>query len=45
MPSNDYLNKVLQILSDKDSTKDAKFVAMQILHNSGFTDVETLYLR
>ncbi|APD91407.1 hypothetical protein BM524_17240 [Alteromonas mediterranea] len=38
MPSVNYLNKALQILSNRDSTKDAKLVARQILHDSGFTD-------
>ena len=38
MSSANYLNKALQILSDRNSTKDAKLVARQILHNSGFTD-------
>lgn len=38
MSSFNYLNKALQILSDRNSTKDAKLVARQILHNSGFTD-------
>jgi tartrate dehydratase alpha subunit/fumarate hydratase class I-like protein len=42
MSSVDYLNKALQILSDRNSTKDAKLVARQILHNSGFTD-EDIY--
>lgn len=42
MPSVNYLNKALQILSDRNSTKDAKLVARQILHNSGFTD-EDIY--
>ncbi len=42
MPSVNYLNKALQILSDRNSTKDAKRVARQILHNSGFTD-EDIY--
>lgn len=42
MPSVHYLNKALQILSDRNSTKDAKLVARQILHNSGFTD-EDIY--
>tara|TARA_A200000113_G_scaffold156491_1_gene141142 strand:+ start:521 stop:718 length:198 start_codon:yes stop_codon:yes gene_type:complete len=42
MSSVNYLNKALQILSDRNSTKDAKLVARQILHNSGFTD-EDIY--
>ncbi|OJF69682.1 hypothetical protein BK026_13335 [Alteromonas sp. V450] len=42
MSSVNYLNKALQILSDRNSTKDAKLVAKQILHNSGFTD-EDIY--
>ncbi|CAB9495759.1 hypothetical protein [Alteromonas macleodii] len=42
MPSISYLNKALQILSNRDSTKDAKLVARQLLHNSGFTD-EDIY--
>ncbi|WP_334019674.1 hypothetical protein [Alteromonas sp. S015] len=42
MPSVNYLNKALQILNDRNSTKDAKLVARQILHNSGFTD-EDIY--
>ncbi|WP_181406640.1 hypothetical protein [Alteromonas mediterranea] len=42
MPSVNYLNKALQILSNRDSTKDAKLVARQVLHNSGFTD-EDIY--
>ncbi|WP_334038730.1 hypothetical protein [Alteromonas macleodii] len=40
MSSVNYLNKALQILSDRNSTKDAKLVARQILHNSGFTDAD-----
>ena len=43
MPSISYLNKALQILSNRDSTKDAKLVARQLLHNSGFTD-EDIYV-
>ena len=42
MSSVNYLHKALQILSDRNSTKDAKLVARQILHNSGFTD-EDIY--
>ncbi|WP_196770467.1 hypothetical protein [Alteromonas mediterranea] len=42
MPSVNYLNKALQIICDKHSTKDAKLVARQVLHNSGFTD-EDIY--
>jgi len=38
MSSIHYLNKALNIISDKQSTKAAKVVAKQILHNSGFTD-------
>ncbi|WP_394222380.1 hypothetical protein [Alteromonas gracilis] len=38
MPSINYLNKALRIISDEQSTKDAKLVAKQILYNSGFTD-------
>ena len=38
MPSINYLNKALRIIHDKKSTKDAKLVAKQILHNCGFTD-------
>jgi len=38
MPSKSYLNKALRIIHDKQSTKDAKLVAKQILRNSGFTD-------
>jgi hypothetical protein len=42
MPSISYLHKALRIIHDKHSTKDAKLVARQILHNSGFTD-EDIY--
>lgn len=43
MPSISYLNKALQIICDKHSTKGAKLVARQLLHNSGFTD-EDIYV-
>lgn len=38
MLSTSYLNKALQIVCDKHSTKHAKRVAWQLLRNSGFTD-------